>query len=55
MQAFVTSFDICEKRKKSKQKEASVYANLLKWSKIQKLEINIAGPFTKTNNGFVFI
>lgn len=55
VQDYVTSCDICEERKNPSKKKRAYMKTHLSGVKFERIAIDIAGPFPKTNNGFVYI
>ncbi|XP_061171126.1 uncharacterized protein LOC133180675 [Saccostrea echinata] len=52
---YVTSCDICKERKHPSKKKRSYMKTYLSGVKFERIAVDIAGPFPKTNNGFVYI
>lgn len=52
---YVTSCDICEERKHPSKKKRAYMKTYLSGVKFKRIAVDIAGPFPKTNNGFLYI
>ena len=52
---YVSSCDICEERKNPSRKKRAYMKTHLSGVKFERIAVDIAGPFPKTDNGFVYI
>ena len=52
---YVTSCNICEERKHPSKKKRAYMKTYLSGVKFERITVDIAGPFPKTNSGFVYI
>ena len=52
---YVSSCDICEERKNPARKKRAYMKTHLSGVKFERIAVDIAGPFPKTSNGFMYI